>query len=170
MQIRNARYNRFLTIDCEIEHPDYGWIPFTASPDDTEPHSREIFDATKAIAAPFAGVPLDELKAERRALINHARDAACLASVTAIGHTWQADARSQELLANAVRRAHAGKPLPPVWRDADNVDMPVATVADLEEIEDAIAAQTLAAYQQSWALKAQIDGATTAAEVEAVQW
>lgn len=32
-------------IDCEIEHPKYGWIPFTASPIDTEQHGREIFAA-----------------------------------------------------------------------------------------------------------------------------
>jgi hypothetical protein len=30
-------------IDCEINHPTYGWIPFTASPDDVEAHGREIF-------------------------------------------------------------------------------------------------------------------------------
>ena len=32
-------------IDCEIEHPQYGWIPFTASPDDVEAHGREVFAA-----------------------------------------------------------------------------------------------------------------------------
>lgn len=30
-------------IDCEIEHSKYGWIPFTASPNDTEQHGRDIF-------------------------------------------------------------------------------------------------------------------------------
>lgn len=35
-------------IDCVIEHPKHGWIPFTASVDDTEEHSRIIFE--KAIA------------------------------------------------------------------------------------------------------------------------
>jgi hypothetical protein len=30
-------------IDCEINHSTYGWIPFTASPDDVEQHGREIF-------------------------------------------------------------------------------------------------------------------------------
>jgi hypothetical protein len=30
-------------IDCEINHPTYGWIPFTASPDDVEKHGREVF-------------------------------------------------------------------------------------------------------------------------------
>ena len=42
MEIRNAIYNAFGTIDCEINHPTFGWIPFTASPDDDEELGRQI--------------------------------------------------------------------------------------------------------------------------------
>ena len=42
MEIRNAIYNAFGTIDCEINNPKFGWIPFTASPDDSEEIGREI--------------------------------------------------------------------------------------------------------------------------------
>jgi ActR/RegA family two-component response regulator len=34
MEVRNPVYNKFGTIDCEIEHPKFGWIKFTASPND----------------------------------------------------------------------------------------------------------------------------------------
>jgi hypothetical protein len=34
MQWRNPVRNAFGTIDLEINHPKYGWIPFTADPDD----------------------------------------------------------------------------------------------------------------------------------------
>lgn len=34
--------------DCEIEHPQFGWIPFTADPNDVEPHGRAIWAAIKA--------------------------------------------------------------------------------------------------------------------------
>lgn len=40
---RNAVYDSTGTITCEIEHPVFGWIPFTASPDDVEPHGRALF-------------------------------------------------------------------------------------------------------------------------------
>lgn len=30
MNVRNAKYNEAGSVDCEIEHPTYGWIPFTA--------------------------------------------------------------------------------------------------------------------------------------------
>jgi hypothetical protein len=53
MKYRNAEYNALGTIDCEIEHPNFGWIPFTADPSDVEPHGREIFALLKDTAAPY---------------------------------------------------------------------------------------------------------------------
>lgn len=43
METRNAIYNEHGTIDCEINHPEFGWIPFTASPDDVEAHGKAIY-------------------------------------------------------------------------------------------------------------------------------
>lgn len=34
--------------DCEIEHPVFGWIPFTANPNDVEDHGRAIWAAIEA--------------------------------------------------------------------------------------------------------------------------
>ena len=31
-------------IDCEVLHPDLGWVPFTASKDDPEPHGAALFN------------------------------------------------------------------------------------------------------------------------------
>mgnify|MGYP000556471709 CR=1 FL=1 len=45
MQIKNIRYNQSGSIDCEINHPQFGWIPFTATPDDCEQHGRDIYAA-----------------------------------------------------------------------------------------------------------------------------
>jgi len=45
MNYRNPTYTSDGAIDCEIEHPDYGWIPFTASADDAEQHGRDLFAA-----------------------------------------------------------------------------------------------------------------------------
>ena len=58
-------------IDCEIEHPHYGWIPFTASPDDVEAHGREVFAAlSKGEVAEYVPPPpptTEELAAAARA-------------------------------------------------------------------------------------------------------
>lgn len=124
-------------------------------------------------AAPFQpddAAVLNEAKAARRSAINAARDAASQADVTVAGKAWQADARSQQMLASAITLGGAGLPLPASWRARDNSNMAVASLADLLPIAAAIAAQTQAAYEKSWALKAQIDAATTTAQVGAVQW
>jgi len=45
-------------IDCEIEHPQYGLIPFTASPDDVEQHGRDIFaQLSQGVVADYVPPP-----------------------------------------------------------------------------------------------------------------
>lgn len=70
MTIRNAQYNHRGTIDCEIDHPRHGWIPFTASPDGPELDERLVFEAVKDIAAPYVPDPEQELENARAAKIN----------------------------------------------------------------------------------------------------
>lgn len=43
MKVRNLKRNESGTIDLELDHPTYGWVPFTASPNDPEEHGRIIF-------------------------------------------------------------------------------------------------------------------------------
>ena len=43
MQIKNFSFNSSGTVDCEIAHPVYGWIPFTASPDDVEELGKTLY-------------------------------------------------------------------------------------------------------------------------------
>jgi len=54
MQVKNLKYNAFNTIDCEIEHSKFGWIPFTASPDDIEQMGRDIY--AQAVAGDYGSV------------------------------------------------------------------------------------------------------------------
>ena len=68
MAYRNAIFTKTGLIDCEINHPVYGWIPFTASPDDVEKHGRNLYTtalATGGIAA-YVAPPLPT-EAERLA-------------------------------------------------------------------------------------------------------
>jgi hypothetical protein len=52
MNAHNPRHNSVGTIDLELEHPIFGWIPFTASPDD--PHGAELY--AQAILGAFGPV------------------------------------------------------------------------------------------------------------------
>lgn len=142
-------------------HEDYTWVD---CPDETAAYSW-TYDGTAFNPPP--GPSLASLKAAKRTQIEHERDAACYANVNVLGHVWQADPRSQSLMATAILLAQAGVYTPSVWRTADNVDVPI-TLQALVTISGSIAAQTQAAYAASWARKQALEAATTAAEVEAV--
>jgi len=47
MEYRNPKKTAGVAIDCEINHPVYGWIPFTADPADT----GAAFDVASLYAA-----------------------------------------------------------------------------------------------------------------------
>ena len=53
MKTRNAVFIADGRIDCEIDHPQFGWIPFTASPDDPEEFGRELFAELESKAAAY---------------------------------------------------------------------------------------------------------------------
>lgn len=76
MKVRNPVYNSLGTIDCEIEHPAYGWIPFTASPNDPEEYGAAIYKKCLELeVAPYVA-PIktpeqieNEVRAERNRLL-----------------------------------------------------------------------------------------------------
>jgi len=74
MKTRNAIFIADGRINCEIDHPVHGWIPFTASPDDPEKSGRDLFAELKSKAA--AHVPHNPKKQEIAAALAQARAAA----------------------------------------------------------------------------------------------
>lgn len=48
-------------IDVEYEHPEYGWVPFTARPDDVEELGQQIYEMAKrgdfGAVAPYSPPP-----------------------------------------------------------------------------------------------------------------
>ena len=59
MNYRNAKHLDGSRIDCEIEHPFHGWIPFTCDPSDTGAAFDvvELYDAMSADPTTAAYVP-----------------------------------------------------------------------------------------------------------------
>lgn len=59
--VRNPVFTVDGRIDCEVQHPQFGWIPFTADQNDVEPHGRAIYAAALAMnPAPYvAPEPVD---------------------------------------------------------------------------------------------------------------
>lgn len=69
MNIRNPVFTEDNRIDCEINHPVYGWIPFTADSNDVEQHGKEIYAAALSMgpAAYVQTPPVVPTKAEQEA-------------------------------------------------------------------------------------------------------
>ena len=61
MKTRNRKYNIHGTIDCEIEHPIHGWIPFTADPAD--PLCVAVYnDCTASEVSEYKGPSLEDIE------------------------------------------------------------------------------------------------------------
>ena len=138
-------------VDCPDDCQAYAWT-----------YSEGIF------SPPDQAGMLDMVKAVKLAQIERDRDAACVANVAAHGRIWQADARSQALLGQAITLASAGLPLPAYWRDYENSDMTIGSVADLLAIAGAIAMQVQSAYARSWERKSRVVDANTLDVVDVV--
>jgi len=79
MNFRNAKYTKNNWIDCEIEHPKLGWIPFTCNPSDEGAafDTKELFDrmvASKKVAA-YIPPTQAELEAKQIEIVRANRDA-----------------------------------------------------------------------------------------------
>jgi hypothetical protein len=79
MNYRNAKRLSSGWIDCEIEHPDHGWIPFTCDPNDTGAQFdvAELYAQMDADPETAAYVPLtqEELDAAAANAVRAERDA-----------------------------------------------------------------------------------------------
>lgn len=51
VSVKAPAYNAAGTIDCQLNHPAFGWIAYTASPDDTVEMGRQVHAALLAGAA-----------------------------------------------------------------------------------------------------------------------
>lgn len=75
MDVRNPVFTANGSINCEIEHPAHGWIPFTADPNDIEQHGRDIYAAAmdmgpaEYVAPPVLPPTEEEIRAQRNALL-----------------------------------------------------------------------------------------------------
>lgn len=116
--------------------------------------------------------PLDELKDLKKAEINSERDNARKTEGAEYdGDIFDIDEVSQSNILAQIKVAEIiGDPKATYnYRSKTNTDH-LLTLAQLQELGLAIAVKVNAIYVKSWDLKAQVDKATTAEEVEAIKW
>lgn len=101
MESRNHKLNHASGVDCEINHPVHGWIPFSALPGDVEALSAEIladYAAGKFGVLPPYQKPQAEIDAERRAAAMAELRAIDLASIRSIREYIAAKADAPQIL------------------------------------------------------------------------
>ncbi|EBG6881514.1 DUF4376 domain-containing protein, partial [Salmonella enterica subsp. diarizonae serovar 61:r:z53] len=144
---KDAVYNEGGTINCLAHFEGFNdFIPFTASPDDTEEHGRQLYADLKAgkygPVTPFTVTPemITAAKQAKHAEINAWRDAQENGNIpfTLNDQKWDCGKASQTRLAPVVAVAKSGA-LPPgfFWTDADNIDVPM-TADELTALEVAM--------------------------------
>jgi hypothetical protein len=95
MNYRNAKFNAFGTIDCEIEHPVYGWIPFHCDPEDkgAQFDTAELFAEMQPYAASYVPPPaptIEEIATQQLAEAKINRAAAFQRESDPLFFKWQA--------------------------------------------------------------------------------
>ena len=112
MNIRNARFNQFGGIDCEVEARGE-WVPFTASEDDSEAFGRQVYAAAAADSGTAAYVAPDpepepdpeEALAQARAAVNAERDRRLGTTFAFAGKSYDCDAQSLARITGAATLA-----------------------------------------------------------------
>ncbi|RWK26834.1 DUF4376 domain-containing protein [Mesorhizobium sp.] len=170
MDYRNPVYNQFGAIDLEIEHPAFGWIPFTASPDDPEELGRAMFAEAAGTATAYSRtVPtLEETRAAKLSALSDQRWKVEIGGILVNGAPVRTDANSQAKITGAVAlfkndpelQAIDWEAQPGIWVTLDAVTMTAIAVAVGRHVQ--------ACFSRARALSAEIGAASDFAALEAV--
>ena len=106
MNYRNPAYTALGWIDCEIEHPEYGWIPFNCDPNDTGAKfdTAALFAEMQPHAAPYVPPTQEELDAMAAAEVRTERGRRLKADVDLVA----GNAMRWAALSDEQRQAWAG--------------------------------------------------------------
>jgi len=169
---KNLIYNANGTIDMEIDHPTYGLIPFTASPNDTEQLGKDLYAAaiagTLGIIAPYVQ-SLSDAQSQQLALMDSSYAASVFSPISCMGTTFQADQASQDLIASVLTAAGGALPAGFAWYDVNNAPVTM-TFAQLQGLAASILGRGQPLFIHKQTQKTAIRAATAVAQVQAVTW
>ncbi|PBC02676.1 DUF4376 domain-containing protein [Mesorhizobium sp. WSM3860] len=170
MDFRNPVYNQFGTIDVEIEHPEFGWIPFTASPDDPEELGGTLFADAAPIAAAYSPptVTLEESRAAKLAALAEKRWKVETGGTIVGGVPVRTDANSQAKITGAVLLFGNDPELTAIDWEAQPGVWVTVDAATMKSIGVAIGRHVQACFSRAKALSAEIVAAFDSAALDAV--
>lgn len=175
---RNGVYTENGNINSEVHFEGFDdFIPFTASPEDSEEHGRHLYADLKAgkygPVAPFTVTPemLTVARLEKHDEINVWRNQQEHVSITFSlnGHRWDCDKTSQDRLSASLEADRLNiLPADFFWTDADNIDVPVKST-DLEAMSTAMRTtmflQGFRIHERQRQMKEEVEALTTLADI-----
>jgi hypothetical protein len=113
MKFRNPVFTAEHFINCEIEHPEYGWIPFTCDPHDTgaEFDTAALYAEMEPLAAPYIPPPAPTPE-QIRAQMSAARAVAYTAEADPIFFKWQRGEATEQEWLDKIEEIRARYPYP----------------------------------------------------------
>lgn len=114
---------------------------------------------------------LEQAKIDKQAEINAAALKAIDAGFEHDGHVYDSDSRSQTNIIGTANAVQSGIPLPEgfTWRTQANVDVPMDGPGIIA-LGAALLAHVNECYATSWALKAEVDTATSVSDLEGIRF
>ena len=133
MNFRNAVYKNpdRTVIDLEIEHPDYGWIPYTFctdTPDDS--YDEEVRKYLKNVEIGVYTKTEEQLGFERKLEIENQLSVLKVASSK--GNVFDANMVARQNMADAILASDTLGITQTVWRMADNSEV-LINISELRE-------------------------------------
>lgn len=171
MQYRNAKVINGGLIDCEINHPAYGWIPFTADPADTGAQFDVAALYAKMSADPalraYSPPTLAELRAAKLSELAEVRWTRETAGVTYNGHTFATDGTSQTKIVGAVIGAQMDPAMSIKWKTVDGTFVTLSG-SQIVAMGTAVRNHVQACFDREEALRGQIELASTRSSLAAI--
>lgn len=180
IQIRNPRWNdsEHTGFDCELKHPEYGWIPFTVKENDTSYYCSEIWKNKDSFEIQeFVPVQedLDALKEQKHQELRKERDTLRQIEFAEYnGANFQIRQEDQDnmntFLANAIGMLSGIMPRENFSiMDAGNI-LRTLSPEQIIELGLAMKAKVKEIYARYWyARDVLLANATTKAEIDAIQ-
>ncbi|QPC87145.1 DUF4376 domain-containing protein [Mesorhizobium sp. NBSH29] len=114
VEYRNATHSRDGMVDCEVNHPEYGWLPYSASAADETDFGKRVWDAidpNDVLPAVPVVIDLHDYTAKRRWEIE-------TGGLSFAGATIATDAQSQTKVLGARVAADADPNFTTQWKAA----------------------------------------------------
>lgn len=174
-----AEYGVFRTIAASPDFNPVTQVAIKKNPILIDGHWQQQWEVvprfeTEAEADAAVAADLEARKSDKRAEINAARLAANFSTFTHAGKVFACDQLSRSDIDGTNGFVAIYDALPPGWpggwKAVDNTYLPIATAADWKAFYSSMFATGSANFAKSQELKAQVESATTAEEINSIGW